>query len=73
LSLPLSPEWKKPNCPIGDLEDVTLGSPAVLPNRALQTRVEQIRPVAFRPHLTVGLALSDLLFVAIVLIHILFL
>ena len=35
---------KKPNYPYSDLDDVTLGSPAVLPTFSPQTIVEQKDP-----------------------------
>jgi len=54
---------RKPSITFGDFYDVTLGSPAIFKSnvssggkRENQGQNEVLRPVAFRPHLTVGLA-----------------
>jgi hypothetical protein len=60
---------KKPSFTICDVDDVTFGSSAVFQNRniignagnikKLGQQQLQTRPVAFRPHLSMGLALPD--------------
>jgi len=50
---------KKAELPSRDLYDVTLGSPAIFPKGENAEREAQqgiLRPVAFRLHLTMGLA-----------------
>jgi hypothetical protein len=55
---------KKPNHPYCDLNDVTFGSSAVFFKMKIeflgQGQQQQLRPVAFRPHLTAGLVLLEL-------------
>jgi hypothetical protein len=60
---------RKPSITLGDLYDVTLGSSAVFENQnpnevpkksRNRGQDESFRPVAFRPHLTVGLALCQI-------------
>ncbi len=50
---------KKPNFTYCDLYDVTLGSPAIFQKQGASKEAQRgiLRPVAFRPHLTMGLAL----------------
>ncbi len=53
---------KKVELPHRDLDDVILGNPAVFFQIQIQSDQRQyaiIRPVVFRPHLTVGLALVE--------------
>jgi hypothetical protein len=54
---------------ICDLNDVTLGSSAIFENRNLKlgggVRQNYLRPVAFRPHFSMGLALSDVVFASL--------
>ena len=54
-------ETKKPACPLGDVDDVTLGSPAVFNLITLMTDPvsKAKRSVAFRPLFTKGLALKE--------------
>jgi len=63
----MAPKTKKPSVTLGDLNDVTLGSSAVFesqnPNEMPEKsgsrgQKELLRPVAFRPHLSMGLALA---------------
>ena len=57
---------QKPSVSFSDFDDVTLGSSAVFKNHNLrkrrkmekQVQMGSLRPVAFRPHLPMGLALS---------------
>ena len=51
---------KKAELPEHDLHDVTLGSPAIFQKQDTlkEAQRELSRPVAFRPHPTMGLALS---------------
>jgi hypothetical protein len=45
---------------LSDLYDVTFGSPAIFQKQDTSKEAQRgiLRPVAFRPHLTMGLALS---------------
>jgi hypothetical protein len=52
---------KKAEPPFCDVDDVTLGSPAIL-SRIVSDRTggnSILRPVVFRPHLKVSLALTE--------------
>jgi len=58
---------RQPSITIGDLDDVTLGSSAVFETQSLKesqqkprtrSQTNPLRSVAFRPHLSMGLALS---------------
>jgi hypothetical protein len=64
----MTPQQKKPNS-CCDFNDVTLGSSAIFENKRLKEAQEKprirsqrdlLRPVAFRPHLSMGLALSKI-------------
>ena len=74
LGLLIHPPYpkKKPSIAFGDLNDVTLGSSAIFENQSLTEAPEKARkpdqqqlhtrPVAFRPHLSMGLVLPNVVF-----------
>ena len=62
FSIQIRDKIKKPNYPACDFNDVTLGSSAVFKMEIdflSQDQRQLLRPVAFRPHLTMGSALQE--------------